>query len=796
MATSSVGTSTTTGTTTSSAAKTSTQASVAASNRANAQKIMSSLSAGSGVDTASLAQNLVDAERVPRENAINAKISKNDSKITGLSAIMFMMSELKTKMAALKDKSSFNSLTVNNSQSSAFSVSTNTSAAVGSHDIRIDSIAKAKRIITPNAMAFTSPTAALNAPFDLTLSSDNPGIVTGSTIGPAAGAVSGTSSGATIQGVQVGSTGAPFTGLTLTAGGQQIAVNLQSVGGINSLDDLKAAIEGQLTAAGVTDISLSVSGDAITFASATRAVTQAGLSTVSTGAVSFGATPSLSDFKSFKITVDGVAREIVPAPGTTTLKSLAENIQSQLQKLDERDDLQVRDVNGTLQVFSNSGRSLSGLSVSNQMSIQMAPAGANSGTPVDSVGANPARLDGVSFGTLASVNDFKGFSITINGTPQTLIPAPATATLTDLAANLQSQIRTLDGSSDITVSVVNGSLYFASASQRSLTMPILLKNSFAQTPEGVVAAINSKNAGVKAELVNTGNALKPYKILVTGATGVTQDFTLSSATPEVNFSAIAGYERATDAVFSVNGIAMTRNSNVVTDAIAGVTINLRSATSGAAVLDLARDTASLKTKMTDLVTAYNDASDLLNQVSDPKSTLDTYGATLVGDSTVRMVRQQLRSIIQGTSSTPGNSVSALWQLGFSLDEKGVMSLDSTKLDTALQSNFNDVVKSLTGNQENLSAYSNAPAGLMGDAVRKITGLLDKSGPLMSQSESASTQNTKYQKDLTDLQTRMDALLARYTKQFAAMDTLVGQINTQKTSLKSTFDGMMAAYTNK
>jgi flagellar hook-associated protein 2 len=346
------------------------------------------------------------------------------------------------------------------------------------------------------------------------------------------------------------------------------------------------------------------------------------------------------------------------------------------------------------------------------------------------------------------------------------------------------------------VSVVNGSLYFASASQRPLTTPILLKNSFAQTPEGVVAAINSKNAGVKAELVNTGNALKPYKILVTGATGVTQDFSLSSATPEVNFSAIAGYERATDAVFSVNGIAMTRNNNVVTDAIAGVTLNLRSATTGAAILDLARDTAGLKTKMTDLVTAYNDASDLLNQVSDPKSTLDTYGATLVGDSTVRMVRQQLRSLIQGTSSTPGSSVSALWQLGFSLDEKGVMSLDSTKLDTALQSNFNDVVKSLTGNQENLSAYSNAPAGLMGDAVRKITGLLDKSGPLMSQSESASTQNTKYQKDLTDLQTRMDALLARYTKQFAAMDTLVGQINTQKTSLKSTFDGMMAAYTNK
>jgi len=40
------------------------------------------------------------------------------------------------------------------------------------------------------------------------------------------------------------------------------------------------------------------------------------------------------------------------------------------------------------------------------------------------------------------------------------------------------------------------------------------------------------------------------------------------------------------------------------------------------------------------------------------------------------------------------------------------------------------------------------------------------------------------------------LLARYTKQFASMDSLVGQINSQKTSLKSSFEGMMAMYTNK
>jgi len=43
---------------------------------------------------------------------------------------------------------------------------------------------------------------------------------------------------------------------------------------------------------------------------------------------------------------------------------------------------------------------------------------------------------------------------------------------------------------------------------------------------------------------------------------------------------------------------------------------------------------------------------------------------------------------------------------------------------------------------------------------------------------------------------MTQLLARYTKQFAAMDALVGQTNSLRTSLTSSFEGMMAAYTNK
>ena len=92
------------------ATTTSTAAQLAAANKASAQKIISSLNAGSGVDVASLAQNLVDAEQAPQANAINAKIAKNDAKVSGMSAVMFMMSELKNALTAVKDKDSFNSL--------------------------------------------------------------------------------------------------------------------------------------------------------------------------------------------------------------------------------------------------------------------------------------------------------------------------------------------------------------------------------------------------------------------------------------------------------------------------------------------------------------------------------------------------------------------------------------------------------------------------------------------------------------------------------------------------------------
>lgn len=357
----------------------------------------------------------------------------------------------------------------------------------------------------------------------------------------------------------------------------------------------------------------------------------------------------------------------------------------------------------------------------------------------------------------------------------------------------------------------NGVLTLTSTANDAADIPVPTGSQFTNTiaiaadvttPAGIVAAINFANLGIAAQLINTGNIATPYRILVTGSSGASNAFSLTSLAQgggEVTGVSFGKkLQSAQDATFNVDGMAMTSSKNTVTDAIAGTTLNFTATTTAGvpANLVLSRDTTSIATKMDALVTAYNDANTMLGVVSDPKSTVETYGATLVGNNIVSTVRSQMRQMITGNSTTPAGGLSALRDIGFTIDQTGVLSIDKTKLDGALQNNFDNVVTLVTGNRENQSKFSVLPSGAAGEAVKKLTAMLDPTAALTTQSSNLTTKITDYKKQLADLDTRMTALLARYNKQFATMDSLVGQSKSLQTSLKSTFDGMMATYSNK
>jgi flagellar hook-associated protein 2 len=363
-----------------------------------------------------------------------------------------------------------------------------------------------------------------------------------------------------------------------------------------------------------------------------------------------------------------------------------------------------------------------------------------------------------------------------------LSSVPASITATDDTISTSAITLTLAGGSDST-GITDGTIAIPST---------------ASTPAGVVTAINSANLGISAYLVYDGSE---YNIMVTGPEGADNTFTLSSSAPTALYfgTAATALQTPVDAALTVDGMSITSSSNTVTDAIGGVTLNLMETMSSAATLSLKNDTTAVKTKLQTLVTTYNDAMNLLDEVTNPASTLDTYGATLVGNSSVRTIRDTLRGLMTAVSTTPSTdgTYNYLVDLGVSMDKAGKLSINNTTLDTALSTNYSDVVYVMTGNQDALSVYdTTTPAGIAGEADRTLATMLSSSGTATVESNNATTRIAKYKDDLAALNDRMTRLLDRYTKQFAAMDSLVGQTRSTQTGLTSSFAGLMAMYTNK
>lgn len=314
------------------------------------------------------------------------------------------------------------------------------------------------------------------------------------------------------------------------------------------------------------------------------------------------------------------------------------------------------------------------------------------------------------------------------------------------------------------------------------------------TPAGMVSAINGAKLGVTAQLINTGNG---YNVVITGDTGASQAFSLTSddgsgtAVPGVQFA--TPLQTATNASFKVNGLAVSRSSNTVTDVIDGITLDLYANTTGAARLDLNRDTASIKDNIKGLVTAYNDFDESLKVLGDRSSEVEEFGGVLAGESLLESVRTQVRAMVTNNSSTPGTNIKAARDVGLSIDRYGKLSLNEGKLDTALQNNFGEVSTLFSAGTNNKSIYSPAPAGLAGDAINKIEKMLLSTGIIETQSANATTKIAKYKEELATLEDRMEKLLNRYMSQFSVMESIVGNSNSTREGLTSTFKGMMAAY---
>jgi flagellar hook-associated protein 2 len=317
------------------------------------------------------------------------------------------------------------------------------------------------------------------------------------------------------------------------------------------------------------------------------------------------------------------------------------------------------------------------------------------------------------------------------------------------------------------------------------------------TPAGMVSAINSAKLGVSAQLIQSGDPATPWTIVLTGKEGAAQSFTLTSrdsqGDPVSDASFTTSLQTSADASFKVNGLLLSRSNNTVSDVIDGVTLDLYAASSGAARLDLNRESGTIKDNLNALVTSYNEFTETLKILGDSKSEVEDFGGVLAGENLLQTIKTQVRELLTANSSTPGTTIKAPRDVGLSIDRNGVLQLDEARLDSALQNNFDEVMRMFSAGSNNKSVYSPAPAGTAGRAVRVLDEMMRSTGLVAKQTESYNSKIEQHQAELDKLQSRMDKLLERYMTQFSLMENIVGNSNSLRTSLTSSFEGMMNAY---
>lgn len=312
--------------------------------------------------------------------------------------------------------------------------------------------------------------------------------------------------------------------------------------------------------------------------------------------------------------------------------------------------------------------------------------------------------------------------------------------------------------------------------------------------QDISAAINAANLGVSATIVNDGSGT-PYRLSIssstTGLSNAVDSITIASggdstlnsllafnptenppAAPVAPATAMTQIVAPLNASLTVNGIAISSPTNTLTEAIQGVTLVLKSPTSTPTTLTVARDNDAINKAVTGFVDAYNALATQLRS-SSAFGTATTAAPVLAGDGTVRKMIEQLRGIFM--SPTTGGTLSSLSEIGITTQAGGTLKFDSTKLTSALASNFNDVsnlFNSTTGFATRLTAWASS--------VTETSGMLD----LRKQSLNNAIKG--YNEQISKLEVRMAALKAQYTTTYSNLNMMLSNMNAMSTYLTQQF----------
>lgn len=209
----------------------------------------------------------------------------------------------------------------------------------------------------------------------------------------------------------------------------------------------------------------------------------------------------------------------------------------------------------------------------------------------------------------------------------------------------------------------------------------------------IADAINGAGSSLIANVINNGD--DTFSLIIKGQTGEENGFSIDvtedasgaglGALAATTYDPAIIVQTAQNAEFDLDGVAIERSSNKITDLIDGVRLDLNSETTSTGQITIELDRTSAFVKMSNFMDALNGTMNLLTAVSAPGINGSEAGP-LSGDASIRALKSRLAQFSTTPLTNYDGSTFFLANFGLQTERNGSLSLDQDKFDNFFDAN--------------------------------------------------------------------------------------------------------------
>ncbi len=318
------------------------------------------------------------------------------------------------------------------------------------------------------------------------------------------------------------------------------------------------------------------------------------------------------------------------------------------------------------------------------------------------------------------------------------------------------------------------------------------------TLDEVIGKINDAGLAVAASLLDTNTGGSPLRLVLSSdISGLAGDLIVDTGGIDLGFNELTAARNAK--VFigeGAGGVLVESTSNVIDNIVAGVEIELQSASDSPVTVNVTRDETGILDAVQAFVDGFNGVIEVINQYDSYDSESEIRGP-LLGDPTVAKIKQDLYRILQQRAVGVDTQFNFLAEVGIRIAGEGQIEFDKGRFEEAYADDP-EAVENLFAAYESTgtSTETIAPGvtvdnitttydelgfgDLFKQAIEKLTNSIDGTVTLASRNFDALIDAQKDR--IEEIDQRLAAKELRLFREFTAMETTLARLQSQQSSL--------------